>query len=277
MSDDAGRKTATAEQLEDQALLALLVHTAFADRELAEDELEFVERLLPGRDPTQLRAWVRRVAERPLDMDAIAAALPSPEARWTGLRFAVRMAMKDGHLDDTESALLDSVRKGLDLPAHALKTALHEVRMFSGLIDVERLYEAVRGYDWWSVQLVPPDGLPAALTRHAPEGAHAAFGVRLDEVDALALYDQGLVGRFQEGTRFVAWSDIVAYTRATVLSAAVVFHTEDGGRLRLIDSRLRGLAGLLDRVFHPERPEKGAPPVVEKLVTRKTVGDASGD
>lgn len=280
MGDDAvsGGSGLTPEQLEDQALLALIVHTAFADRELSESEIAFVERLLPGRDPEQLRAWVARVASRPLDLDAVADALPSAAARWTGLRFAVRMAMKDGHLATTERVLLEGVRVALELPAHALDTLLGELTRAGPQVDVERLYEAVRGYDWWSVQLVPPDSLPASLKRPAPADAVPAFGVRVDEVDAIALFDQGLVARFLEGTTFIRWGDIVAYTRVPVLSAAIVLHTEDGHRYRLVDTRLRGLAGLLDRLFHPDRPPQGTPPVIEKLATRQaTPPDDEGD
>ena len=102
---------------EHEAVLALLVHTAAADRELSESEMGFLSRLLPGRDPEVLRAWVLRVTEVPLDMVAVGQALPTPESRWTALRFVARMAFADGVVADDERALLVSLATALGLPA----------------------------------------------------------------------------------------------------------------------------------------------------------------
>jgi hypothetical protein len=88
--------------------------------------------------------------------------------------------------------------------------------------------------------------------------------VGLENVEMLAVFDHGVVARFREGISFLPWDDIVTYTRGFGLGTSVQLHTEDGQRHTLVDSRLSGIAVLLDRLFGLER-EKGEPPVVELM------------
>jgi len=69
-------------------------------------ELEFMSKVLPGRDPEEMREWIRQQGSTDLDLELVAEALPTQEERWTGLRFAARMAFKDGVLADQERELL---------------------------------------------------------------------------------------------------------------------------------------------------------------------------
>lgn len=254
---------------EDDALLALLVHVAFADRELAEPELDFLRRILPNRSDEQLVAWVERIGGRDLDHVAITQALDTVEKRWMGLRFGVRMAMKDGVLAEQERGLLDGLSKALDLPRHAVDTCLRQALGRGRTVAPEQAMKALRGFVWGNVEFIAGEHVGPGLSHVAPEGYQPMFGVRVDEADALAFFREGLAGRFREGVAFLAWSDIVTYTRVPMLGAVLVIHTEDGASYTLVDARFGGLAGLLDRVFETERPEPSPPPKVEMLSGRR--------
>ena len=65
---------------------------------LPDAEVEFLSRVLPGRDPDALRQWAITMGSRPFDYRVVAKVLPTEEERWKGLRFAARMAWKDGVL-----------------------------------------------------------------------------------------------------------------------------------------------------------------------------------
>jgi hypothetical protein len=254
---------------EHEAVLALLVHTAAADRDLSESEMGFLTRLLPGRDAEALRAWVLRVTQVPLDMEAVGQALPTPESRWTALRFVARMAFADGVVAADERALLVALAAALGLPGHAVDVVLsdHLARVVDE-VDLERVSRAFEGFPWSSVELVPAEMMDATLGALVPEGAEPFFGVRLDDADVLSFFKQGLAAWFQEGPVWLPWRDIVAWSRVPSFGAALVLHTVDGRRFTLIDARLGGLAGLLQRIFGGDRAPRTDPPAITRIRAR---------
>jgi len=240
---------------EEEALLSLLVHVAYCDQELDEREFSFVQRFLPGRDLDALRTWVAQEGAVPLDMSAVAAALPTVDKRWKALRFAVRMAWKDGAVSAPERALLARVVDGLELPKTALDLELSRLLSRGGLpADPTSILTDVQGLEWDAVTL--ESGAPTGeLGRHAFPGSTALVRVVLDGVEIMGLYAEGLVAWFREGPHWVRWEDIVTYTAVPTLAAAIQLHLEDGSSRTLADFRLSGLGRVLDRLYGGERPE----------------------
>jgi len=263
--DDPGRRALTPGHPADDALLALLVHVAFSDRAIDASELAFLQRVLPGREEAQLTAWVEQVGAIPLDMQAVAQALPTPEERWKGLRFAARMAWKDGAIQDEERALLESLATGLELGPRAVDRVLAEMQGRAGAeVPADKLAEAAESVTWSAVQLLD-EPVVGPIAEVAPDHAKPVRVVALDDVVVMGLYAQGLAAHFLEGTAFIAWSDLVTYTRVPTFGAAVQLHTEDGGTWTLVDSRLRGVTLLLDRLFGADRREASSKPSVVQV------------
>ena len=249
----------------DEALLALLICVAYSDGEVQDHELVFLGKVLPGRDADELRAWVETAGSKPIDFEAVAQALPTTEERWKGLRFAARMAWKDGVLAVQESAVLAELAHALELPAGAVGRIVAEMQgRVEKRISVPRIAEALDGMTW-AVD-VEPMPLQGPLTAVLPEDAYAVARVCVDGAEILGLYEQGVAGRFREGDVFLQWDHIVAYTRVPVLGAAGQIHTESGERWTVVDARLGAIGLLFDRLFYVGVDGQGSePPVVEVI------------
>jgi hypothetical protein len=152
----------------------------------------------------------------------------------------------------------------LDLPDGAVERVLHEVRGQGGEVQETVLIDAIKGIGWDAVQLASGP-LESDLAPVAPPGAVPVARVGLDNVEVMGFFRQGLVARFLEGIVWLAWDDIVTYTRVPTFGAAVQLHTEDGHTYTLVDSRMRGLGMLLDRIYGADRPAGGPAPVVHKV------------
>ena len=263
--DNPARQALTPGHPADDALIALLVHTAFSDGDVDDEELDFLQKVLPGRDRGQLATWARQVGSQPLQVAAVAAALPTVDERWKGLRFAARMAWKDGEVHSQERELLSNLARGLDLPASAVEQVLSEMHGQAGAeVPEQRLVETLSSVTWNSVQILE-DPVTGPLAAVSPGGSRAVRSVALDDVVVLALYGGGLAAYFLEGTTFIGWSELVTYTRVPTFGAAIQLHTEDGRTWTLVDARLRGLVVVLDRLFGAERKPRGEKPVVKQL------------
>ena len=66
--DTPSRQGLTPGDPADDALIALLAHVAFTDGEVDEQELDFLEKVLPGRDREELLAWAETAGSVPLDL-----------------------------------------------------------------------------------------------------------------------------------------------------------------------------------------------------------------
>lgn len=265
--DDPKRQGFTPGHPADDALIALLAHMAFSDGEVHERELDFLQRVLPGRHGSDLRMWAMAAGARPLDLDAVAAALPTPEEAWKGLRFAARMAWKDGMIADAEVELLTRLAGALELPEAAVQRVLDETEGHVVTeVTAEKVKETILGLNWDSVQLATGP-LMSDLQAAVPEGYQPVVRVGLEKVEVLGVFAEGVAGRFLEGLAFVHWRDIVTYSRVPVLGASVQIHTETGRTWTLVDTRLRGLGRLFDRLFAIDRGEEASheAPVVTPL------------
>ena len=91
----------------DDAMLRLLAHMVVSDGVVHQGELGFLSRLLPGKSLPELEMWAREKGAGALDVEAIARALVDPDLQWKCLRFAARMAWKDGSVAEDEKQLME--------------------------------------------------------------------------------------------------------------------------------------------------------------------------
>ena len=246
---------------DDEVLLALLVHLAFADGVVEGDEFALLRRVRPDMSDNDLMMWTMETAGAPMDWDALVAALPDPASRWAGLRFAARMVCLDGNVADDEIKDLRILAERLMLDATTVQRAVDEVVARVDHASPDALAAALRML--WD-ELVPDrDDLESDLAGVVPDGAQLVCRVLLHgtgpgapDEEVAALFQGGLAGRFDQGPRFVAWTEIERYTRVPVPGAAFHLHT-DQGHLAMSDPRLRDLGKLLDVVYGRSAPAGG--------------------
>ena len=97
----------------DSALNSLLVHVAFADGQVDDNEFSMLQQLMPGRELGELLVWVDAESKRPMDVDGLMKAFALTSQRMELLALAERMAAVDGRVDVGERALLDALRSVL--------------------------------------------------------------------------------------------------------------------------------------------------------------------
>jgi tellurite resistance protein len=247
----------------DDALLGLLASMASSDGEINERELDLLAKLRADlQDRRAVADWARSVA-RPYDLERLRALVVDPDDRWKTLRFAGRMAWKDGALTAAERSLLDGIAAALELPPAAVDRVVREMSPDDGKrFTVERILRTLMDTHWDSVQLAAGDVVSDDLKSTLPPMTETVARVGLEKVEVMAVCTAGVAGRFQEGAVFLPWSELVTYTRERGLGEALRLHTEAGRSYTLVDQRMTGLARVLDRLLDLH---DGAP--VEPLVT----------
>ncbi|MBA2322371.1 MAG: TerB family tellurite resistance protein [Deltaproteobacteria bacterium] len=250
----------------DEALLALLTFVAGSDGSIHDREVDFLAKLFPTRPRATLEAEAARFRQASdFALLAIADQFHSDDQRWLGLRFADRMAWRDGTLDDAERKLLGEVAVAMGLPNHAVERVVQEMRPDrKERLSPERMVKVVRELRWDSVQLASGDLVSPDLAALVPPGSQVVVRVGIDRVEVLALCTDGLLARFQDGAAFVAWDDLVSYGREGAIGTGVRLTTEDGREYVLVDHRLTGLCRLLDRLLDDRERKQGAP-IVSRL------------
>lgn len=94
----------------DPLLQSLLVHTAFADGQVDDSELDLLGRVRPDLDPTTLLMWTDTALNTPMDLDALLEAFPLPSDRQALVELAKAMSRADGRIDQGEAQLVDMLR-----------------------------------------------------------------------------------------------------------------------------------------------------------------------
>jgi hypothetical protein len=249
----------------DDALLGLLASMAYSDGDVHDAELDFLMKVRPGKTRAEVQAWALTHAS-PIDPNAIAAMVSDPDDRWKVLRFAARMAWKDGELADEEQSILDSLAEAMDLPERAVERVLREMAPDDGKrFTSNRMLRMLMDVHWDAVQLAGGSIVSEDLRSVLPVKSELVARVGLDKVEVMAFTTGGIVGRFQEGAAYVRWGELVTYTRSFGLGASVQLHTEDGRVYSLVDSRLSGIGPFLDRLLESHQAATGEAPRVETL------------
>ena len=235
---------------EDDALLMLLASMACSDGQIHDRELDFLAKLRPDLGPREAVArWTLQNA-RPVDLAQLSAVITRPDHQWKTLRFAARMAWKDGELAAEERRDLEALAHALNLPEGSVDRVLREMSPDDGeRFTPERILRTLMDVHWDAVQLAAGQLSSPDLLAVAPPHHVIVARVGLERVEVLALCTQGIVGRFQEGAAFLPWGDLVTTTYAPGLGAALHLHTESGQQFTLVDQRMSGLAMLLHRLL----------------------------
>lgn len=246
----------------DDALLALLVSLVRTDERIHEREIEFLGTLRPdlvGHDAVE--AWAR--AQRaPVNLAEVAVAIDAPDDQWKALRYAARMAWKDGEIALAERDFLLALADALKLPPGAVDRVIREMEPDHGeTFTADRIRMCLtRDLHWDAVQLASGALVSEDLRSVCPPGLDIVARVGLEKVEVMALATEGIVARFQEGAAFLRWTELVTYTRERGLGEALRLHLEDGRSFTLVDSRLAGLAFFLDRLFDRVGAARETPP-----------------
>jgi len=98
---------------QDALLLSVMVHVAFADGQVEENEFALLGRLAPAKDPSELMFWITDEAAKPLDTDALVATFTSADDRERLLTFAGHMAWGDNQLEASEVHLIADLARAL--------------------------------------------------------------------------------------------------------------------------------------------------------------------
>ena len=233
---------------DDDPLLCMLVQLAFSDEVLQEDELALLERVRPGRSATELMEWALGIYGTPIDVEALRNVLPTEVERWDCLRLAARMIFMDGELDDSEIADLAVLAEGLELPASAAEVVVGEILAIAGAPDIQRLKRSIASMFWES--LTPRrESLAGPLNEVVPGGSQLICTMSAGSDELLGVYDEGFAAVFESGPRFVPWADVRRYTRVPVPGAAIHLGLSSGERLSVVDSRMKDMRPLLDRIY----------------------------
>ncbi|MEN0066348.1 MAG: TerB family tellurite resistance protein [Myxococcota bacterium] len=214
----------------------LLVHLAYADGLVQGDELAFFERLLP-RDSDAAR-WVSSQATRPVDLDALAPLMATPDDRRALLAVAARVVGLDGAIATEEVIALHRIADHFGFDRSAIRVALDEVIGAGGAIDASAVEHAVNTMVWRHLVVRKATEPDALVVLGRPEHDAADVIVRTD----------GLWARFDEGPATIPFADIVAYTRLPVRGRAFHLRT-DGSDHSLVHPSFRDLGCLLDRIY----------------------------
>ena len=265
MVDDPSRRALTPGHPADAALLALMVHVAFSDGVVAPNELAFLTKVLPGRSEAALLSWVKQEASTTLNWNALGELLSTPDERGKGFRFAVRMAWKDGTIQKEERRFLEDMAQRWALGPGVVDRVLKELRAkVSGAVDTSDLIRVIKEVQWASVQ-VASGPLESDLADALPAGVELVARLGLDASEMAAICKEGFAARFMEGCAFIPWSELVSYTRVSTLGASLQVHTESGRTWSLVDTRMRGLCLLFERLFREQEQRESVAPVIEQL------------
>lgn len=225
----------------DAPLTAMLVHLAFADGVVQDDELAFFERLMPGLSPSEVGRRVEALAVRPVDLAAIDGLVATPEDRHALLAAAARMVGLDGAVATEEVVHLHRIIDHLGLDRDTLRRALDEVVAPGGPVSPAQVTDAVAHQPWDHLIVLPG--------AEGPQGGALIVLARPGRGDPeVAVYADALWAHFASGPGWVPWADIVSYTRLPVRGRA--FHVRtDAADHTLVDASFRDLGRLLDRVY----------------------------
>ena len=99
----------------DAALRSLWVHVAFADGRVGDAELALFQAVSPGVSRDELLLQIAEDAARPMDLKALAAALPDEVDRQDTFMLASWMVGQDDRVHKAEAKILGELMRALGL------------------------------------------------------------------------------------------------------------------------------------------------------------------
>jgi uncharacterized membrane protein YebE (DUF533 family) len=99
----------------DAALRSLWVHVAFADGRVGDAELALFQAISPGVSRDALLLQIAEDAAKPLDLKALAAALPNADDRQDAFMLASWMVGQDDQVHKAEAKILGELMRALGL------------------------------------------------------------------------------------------------------------------------------------------------------------------
>ena len=249
--DEPSRPALSDAHPDDDVLLGLLAHLAFADGVVRDDEVALLRRVRPSLSADAARGWAEAASRNPLDVPALLRALPNEPERWAAVRVAARMVALDGDVASAERAQLLRLARAFGFSDAVVDRAIHEVVAVVDRASPDAVTDALRQMFWDA--LVPDrEPLGSALAAAVPAGCRLVCRVSVrtaaTDEEVGGVFAEGILLPFDDGPAFVRWDTVDGYTRVPVPGAA--FHLRTGGRVRSVsDPRLRDLGALLDAVY----------------------------
>jgi len=241
----------------DGPLLGLLVHLAYSDGRVQEDEVALLALVRPDLNRDELLNWAGEESLTPFDMSTLREIAATNTGRRNILRFAARMVCLDGDVAEEEVWSLQQLAVVLGLPDDAPEGVVNEIVARGGEISRDRVAQSLRNMLWR--ELIPQrDDLGEALAGLAPSDTDPVCVITLDDEEVAGLFYEGLAAHFDDGPAWIAFDDVDSYTRVPVPGAAFHLHTRDGRHLSMSNPRLRDLGALFDFIYgrtSPEPPE----------------------
>jgi len=248
--DEPERPALAGEHPHDGPLLSLLVHIAYSDGIVQDDELALLSRIRPDLDVAGVMEWAAGIAEQSFSANLLAAAITDRTDRWQTMQLATRMVCMDGDVADEEVGILRDLAEVFGMDEQAHERAVAEVVAEGGPIARERVSASLRNMMWDRTQPTrdEPEGELAGVE---PEDGTHVCTMFIDDEEVAALYFEGISAVFEAGPRFVRWTDILTYTRVPVPGASFHLHTANV-HLKMNDPRMRDVGRLLDFIYGRE-------------------------
>lgn len=117
----------------DGVFRSLLVHLAFSDGLVQEEEFALLRRVFPGASDSHILNWVIDETDSPMDFSSLGRACRAPEERLDCLRFATQIAAMDGVITLDEKIALMTVASNLDIDDDARDACISAVAKSLGL------------------------------------------------------------------------------------------------------------------------------------------------
>ena len=99
----------------DGILLSILIHAAFSDGIVVEEEFDLLLRMMPGLELGEALSVVSEESQRPMDFDALQSIFPNPAERAALVRAVSFMIASDNQIAPSEHVFLQKLREALQV------------------------------------------------------------------------------------------------------------------------------------------------------------------
>jgi len=97
----------------DGIVLSILIHAAFSDGIVVEEEFDLLLRMMPGRELGDVLSFVSEESQRPMNFNQILNTFSEPQARQSLVAAIEAMIASDNQIAPAENAFLQRMRSEL--------------------------------------------------------------------------------------------------------------------------------------------------------------------